>query len=106
LKESSKKKIIIRKKEQLVNEPVNDGFIRLNKYISNSGVCSRREADRIISDGLITINGEVVTELGRKISLDDDVQYGGKKLNPEQKVYLLLNKPRGFVTVNIDSPLK
>lgn len=103
MKENPGKKIILRKKEQQVNEPATDELIRLNKYISNSGVCSRRDADKIISDGKITINGEVVTELGRKVSLDDDVQYEGKKLNPEQKIYLLLNKPRGFVTT-LDDP--
>lgn len=103
MKEFSKKKIIIKKKEQSVNEPTNNGLIRLNKYIANSGVSSRRDADKIISEGLVTVNGEVVTELGRKVSLDDDVQFDGKKLNPEHKVYLLLNKPRGFVTT-LDDP--
>jgi len=103
LKEFSKKKIVLKKKEQQAEEPAGDGLIRLNKYISNSGVCSRREADKIISDGLITINGEVVTELGRKVSLDDDVRFEGRQLNPERKVYLLLNKPRGFVTT-LDDP--
>lgn len=86
-----------------MNEPTNNGLIRLNKYIANSGVSSRRDADKIISEGLVTVNGEVVTELGRKVSLDDDVQFDGKKLNPEHKVYLLLNKPRGFVTT-LDDP--
>ena len=103
MKEFSKKKIVVKKKEQSDNEPASDGLIRLNKYISNSGVCSRREADKIISDGQVTINGEVVTELGHKVSLDDDVQLDGKKLNPERKVYILLNKPRGFVTT-LDDP--
>jgi len=103
LKEFSKKKIVLKKKELKAEEPTGDGLIRLNKYISNSGVCSRRDADKIISDGLITINGEVVTELGRKVSLDDDVRFDGNRLNPEKKVYLLLNKPRGFVTT-LDDP--
>ena len=103
MKESSKKKIVIKKKEQSESEPAGDGLIRLNKYISNSGVCSRRDADKIISEGLVTINGQVVTELGHKVSLDDDVLLDGKKLNPERKVYLLLNKPRGFVTT-LDDP--
>lgn len=99
MKEHPKKKIIVlKKKEQLAPDPAGDELIRLNKYIANSGVCSRREADKIIADGLITVNGEVVTELGYKVSLGDDVRYEGKSLNPERKVYLLLNKPRGFVT--------
>lgn len=103
MKEFSKKKIILKKKEKTAEEPVGDGLIRLNKYISNSGVCSRRDADKIISEGMVTINGKVVTELGHKVSLDDDVQFDGKRLNPERKIYLLLNKPRGFVTT-LDDP--
>lgn len=79
------------------------GLIRLNKYISNSGVCSRRDADKLISEGLVTVNGEVVTELGHKVSAADEVRYDGRLLNPERKVYLLLNKPRGFVTT-LDDP--
>lgn len=104
MKEFPKKKIIVlKKKEQPAPEPAEDGLIRLNKYIANSGVCSRREADKIIADGLITVNGEVVTELGYKVSLTDDVRHEGRSLNPEKKVYLLLNKPRGFVTT-LDDP--
>lgn len=103
MKEFSKKKIVVRKQGQPAEQPAAEGLIRLNKYISNSGVCSRRDADKIIADGLITVNGKVITELGFKVSLDDDVQYEGKRLNPERKVYLLLNKPRGFVTT-LDDP--
>jgi 23S rRNA pseudouridine2605 synthase len=104
LKDSQNKKIIVlKKKGQAAEEPAVDGLIRLNKYISNAGICSRREADKIIADGLITVNGEVITELGHKVSLDDDIRYQGRQLNPERKVYLLLNKPRGFVTT-LDDP--
>lgn len=103
MKELPKKRIVLRKKEQPVPEPTGDGLIRLNKYISNAGVCSRREADKIIGEGLITVNGTVVTELGHKVSLDDEVRFEGQLLNPEKKVYLLLNKPRGFVTT-VDDP--
>ncbi len=77
--------------------------IRLNRFIANSGICSRREADKLIASGEVTVNGEVVTELGAKVSKSDDVKYQGKALNPEKKVYLLLNKPRGFVTT-LDDP--
>ncbi len=103
MKESSKKKIVVIKKNQPQPEQVSDGLIRLNKYISNSGVCSRRDADQLIKDGLVTVNGEVVTELGHKVSISDEVCFDGKRLNPERKVYLLLNKPRGFVTT-LDDP--
>lgn len=103
MKEFSRKKIVLRKKEPPVSESTGDGSIRLNKYIANAGVCSRREADKIIGEGLITVNGKVVTELGHKVSIDDEVRFEGQLLNPEKKVYLLLNKPRGFVTT-VDDP--
>jgi len=107
LKETPKKKVIVLKKRQPVRETPeasnDDGLIRLNKYISNAGICSRRDADKLIGEGLVKVNGEVVTELGRKVSLDDDVQFDGNRLNPEKKVYLLLNKPRGFATT-VDDP--
>lgn len=103
MKDFPKKKVIVLKKKQEETEPTGDGLIRLNKYISNAGVCSRRDADKLIGEGLVTVNGEVVTELGRKVSLDDDITFDGKRLNPEKKVYLLLNKPRGFATT-LDDP--
>lgn len=106
MKELPKKIITLKKKQptnEPVNEPIGDGLIRLNKYISNAGICSRRDADKLISEGLVTVNGEVVTELGHKVTLDDDIRFDGKRLNPEKKVYLLLNKPKGFVTT-IDDP--
>lgn len=72
--------------------------IRLNRYIANSGVCSRREADELISRGLISVNGEQVRDLGTKVSNTDDVRYKGKRLSAEKKIYILLNKPKGYVT--------
>jgi 23S rRNA pseudouridine2605 synthase len=72
--------------------------IRLNRFISNSGLCSRREADEHIKNGMITVNGKIVTELGSKVSYKDEVRFRGKKLSAEKKVYVLLNKPRGYVT--------
>jgi 23S rRNA pseudouridine2605 synthase len=72
--------------------------IRLNKFIAFSGVCSRREADEIIQKGYITVNGKKVTELGVKVSLSDDIRYRNKKLSSEKKVYILLNKPKDYVT--------
>lgn len=76
--------------------------IRLNKYISNSGVCSRREADELITMGLVTVNGQVITELGYKINRGDVVKYDGKTLKAEKPVYILLNKPKGFITTTKD----
>ena len=80
-----------------------DGTIRLNKFIANSGVCSRREADNLIESGVVSVNGEVVTELGTKVTRDDKVQFDGQTLNIEKKVYLLLNKPKGYITT-VDDP--
>jgi 23S rRNA pseudouridine2605 synthase len=75
-----------------------ENTIRLNKYIANSGVCSRREADEHIKNGLVTINGKVVTDMGTKVSYDDIVKFNNKQLNPEKKIYILLNKPKDYVT--------
>jgi len=73
--------------------------VRLNKFIANSGVCSRREADLFIQAGVVTVNGEVVTELGTKINTStDDVRFNGERIHGEEKVYLVMNKPKGYVT--------
>lgn len=82
--------------------PTTNEGVRLNKFIANAGVCSRRDADKLIQDGLITVNGEVVTELGSRVSRKDDVRYKGKKLISENKVYILLNKPKDCVTTSKD----
>lgn len=78
------------------------GKIRLNRYISNSGVCSRREADELIKMGLVTVNGTVVTEMGHKVDRKDVIKYDGKTLRAEKPVYILLNKPKGFLTTTKD----
>lgn len=70
--------------------------IRLNKYIANSGMCSRREADVYISAGAVQVNGKTVTEMGYKVKLTDEVKFDGRRINPEPKEYVLLNKPKGF----------
>lgn len=77
--------------------PKKDG-IRLNKYIANSGMCSRRDADIFISAGNVTVNGIPVTEMGHKVKPGDEVKFDGNKVNPEKPEYILLNKPRGFFT--------
>ncbi len=79
-----------------------DELIRLNKYVANAGVCSRREADTLISAGEIKVNGQVVTELGTKVKITDKVVYKGKALNPENLVYVLLNKPKNYITTTDD----
>jgi 23S rRNA pseudouridine2605 synthase len=75
-----------------------DETIRLNRFIANSGICSRRDADQHIKDGLITVNGKTITDLGTKVSKNDDVRFKNKKLTSEKKVYILLNKPKDYVT--------
>ncbi|MGB5943755.1 MAG: pseudouridine synthase [Leeuwenhoekiella sp.] len=77
--------------------------IRLNKYIANSGICSRREADLYISTGQVSVNGKVVNEMGHKVKLDDDVRFDGRRINPEAKAYVLLNKPKGFAVTTSNS---
>lgn len=72
--------------------------VRLNKYIANSGACSRREADMHISLGNVTVNGKIVNEMGYKVKPGDEVKFDGARINPEKKAYVLLNKPKGFAT--------
>ncbi|MBP6977498.1 MAG: pseudouridine synthase [Bacteroidales bacterium] len=79
-------------------------MIRLNKFIANAGVCSRREADELIRAGAIRVNGKIVTELGVKVSRKDKIQYGDQTLRAEPLVYVLLNKPKGYITT-VDDPL-
>ncbi|ULC60127.1 pseudouridine synthase [Flaviramulus sp. BrNp1-15] len=76
----------------------NPDEIRLNKYVANSGMCSRREADVHIATGLVSVNGKVITEMGYKVKPGDEVRYDGARINPEKKAYVLLNKPKGFAT--------
>ncbi len=76
--------------------------VRLNKYIAHAGVASRRGADELIKEGRVKVNGEVVTEMGYKVKLKDDVEFDGKSLSLERKYYLLLNKPKDFITTVSD----
>ncbi len=80
-------------------------LIRLNKFISNSGICSRREADKLIQAGAVSINGKIVTELGTKVSSADKVMFGDQTINREKPRYILLNKPKGYITT-VDDPEK
>ena len=81
-------------------------YIRLNKYIASTGLCSRREADEYIKNGLITVNGKVITELGVKIKHSDVVKYDGKNITEKKKIYILLNKPKDYVTTTKDTHAK
>jgi 23S rRNA pseudouridine2605 synthase len=77
--------------------------IRLNKFISNSGMCSRRDADMHISIGSVKVNGKIITEMGYKVDLEDEVRFDGARIYPEKKAYVLLNKPKGFSTTDSKS---
>ena len=85
-----------------VEAPVQTEKIRLNKFIANSGVCSRREADELIKMGLISVNGKTITELGYKVNPGDEVRHESRVLRAEKPVYILMNKPKGFLTTTSD----
>lgn len=80
--------------------------IRLNKYIANSGICSRREADELITQGLVEVNGKVVTELGYQVQKTDRVVFDGQGITPEKPVYVLLNKPKGYISTTKDEKMR
>lgn len=91
-----------RRKRKANEVKEDDGLIRLNKYVANAGICSRRQADEYIKTGLVEVNGTVITEMGFKVKPDDDVRFDGQRISPEKKVYVLLNKPKGFITTTKD----
>ncbi len=90
------------KKKSQPKKTSNPDEIRLNKYVANSGMCSRREADENIAIGLVSVNGKVVTEMGYKVKRTDEVRFDGQRITPEAKVYVLLNKPKGFATTTAE----
>lgn len=96
-KYSMKKQIEYKERHYDPNEP-----IRLNKYLANAGVCSRREADDFIQAGVVKVNGEIITELGTKVKRNDVVLFHDQQINIEKKVYVLLNKPKDYVTTSDD----
>ncbi len=90
------------KKPLKTPKKVDVGGIRLNKFISNSGICSRREADTYIEHGSVTVNGNLVTEMGFKVQPNDEVRFDGTSISPEKKKYVLLNKPKNYITTMDD----
>ena len=92
----------VREKDPMYDRPAATGEIRLNKYLADCGVCSRREADDLIKAGCVTVNGEVITTMGYKVKTTDKVMYGTQTLNREKLRYLLLNKPKGYITTADD----
>lgn len=85
------------------NTTIDDSkLIRLNKYLADAGICSRREADDLIKAGVVSVNGRIVSEVGTKVKPEDKVVYGGQTLNREKPRYILLNKPKGYITTSDD----
>ncbi|MDT0556311.1 pseudouridine synthase [Patiriisocius hiemis] len=95
------KKQFTKKKTQPT--PKKEDGIRLNKYIANSGVCSRREADTYIATGLVSVNGKIINEMGYKVQLSDDVRFDGRRISPEPDTYVLLNKPKAVASTTSTS---
>ncbi len=101
----SRKKPTTKKQDKSgkTNHQENPNGIRLNKYIANSGICSRREADTYIKTGLVSVNGNIINEMGYKVQLADDVRFDGRRINPEPDTYVLLNKPKSVATTTSES---
>ncbi|MEM7086640.1 MAG: S4 domain-containing protein [Bacteroidota bacterium] len=91
-----------RPKKKNAPRPASDG-IRLNKYIANSGICSRREADLYIQTGQVTVNGKVINEMGYRVKPNEDVRFDGRRISPEPTSFVLLNKPKGVATTSSES---
>lgn len=90
------------KKTSDKEEETSNEAMRLNKYLAHAGVASRRKADELILKGLVKVNGKKVLEVGQKINMKDLVEYEGKPVKPERKVYIIMNKPKGFITTTDD----
>ena len=94
---------VMRSRKESSHHTVDDGKIRLNRYIANSGICSRRKADELIAAGVVSVNGVPVSELGHKVDPGkDEVRYNGELLKREKKVYVILNKPKDYITTTDD----
>lgn len=107
VKDKSKKSFLDHKERVKKGDPMptfNEDAVRLNKFLSNAGVASRRDADVLIQSGVISVNDVIVTEMGYKIKPGDVVKYDNETINAEKKRYVLLNKPKGFITT-MDDPL-
>jgi 23S rRNA pseudouridine2605 synthase len=99
--ESTPRKAITRNSPK-VNSPVQSDLIRLNRYLANSGICSRREADTFIAAGSVSVNGKTITEMGYKVNAGDVVRFDDRVISLEKKEYILLNKPKNFITTTRD----
>ena len=91
-----------KRKQDKIEKDLHKDTIRLNKYIANSGLCSRREADQLIVQGLVEVNGQVVIEMGYQVKKEDRVVFDGQPITPEKNVYVVLNKPKGYISTTKD----
>lgn len=96
------KSFVHKRKLNKIDKDLHKDTIRLNKYIANSGICSRREADNLIQQGLVEVNGKVVTEMGYQVQTSDRVYFDGQPITPEKNVYVVLNKPKGYISTTKD----
>ncbi len=96
------KSFVQKRRFKKIDKDLHKDTIRLNKYIANSGICSRREADELITQGLVEVNGKVVTEMGYQVQKTDKVIFDGQSITPEKPVYVLLNKPKGYISTTKD----
>lgn len=101
-REDRAKSFVQKRRLNKIEKDVYKDSIRLNKYIANSGICSRREADELITQGLVEVNGKVVTEMGYQVQKTDRVVFDGQSITPEKPVYVLLNKPKGYISTTKD----
>lgn len=93
---------VLKRRQEKIEKNINKDTIRLNKYIANAGICSRRDADKLIEQGLVQVNGKVITEMGYKVKKEDKVIFDGQSITPEKNVYVLLNKPKGYISTTKD----
>lgn len=102
-KDTDRNKSFVQKRRlQKISKDIQKETIRLNKYLANSGICSRREADELIKQGLVEVNGKPVTEMGYQVQKTDRVIFDGQSITPEKPVYVLLNKPKGYISTTKD----
>lgn len=101
-REDKNKSFVQKRRLSKIDKDIHKDTIRLNKYIANSGICSRREADELITQGLVEVNGKVVTEMGYQVQKTDKVVFDGQNITPEKPVYVLLNKPKGYISTTKD----
>lgn len=100
--EDRNKSFVQKRRLNKIEKDLHKETIRLNKYIANSGICSRREADELITQGLVQVNGQVVTEMGYQVQKTDRVVFDGQSITPEKPVYVVLNKPKGYISTTKD----